>query len=244
MMKPMPAQHLQLLRQLPLFEGVSEPVLKMVAETRRTLRFAPGEVLLSQEAPGEALLLLTSGVVKVTRNTLGGRERILGYIYAPAVLGETAVLNASPRNATVTAASPVVAQQIFRDELQKLGERCPRILWNLAGLLAQRVTDLNAELVAAGIGNETNLAYVLLGLYRQREASQITEAQFLPLGTYELSQRLGSSRETVVRLLRRFEAGRLVKQRSGGLELLNIAALQALADDFRLSDTDTELEDV
>lgn len=231
---------ISLLRELPLFDGISQETLQRVAETCRTLRFANGEALLSQEAPGETMLLLVSGSVRVTRSTPVGRERILGYIYAPAVLGEISVLSASHRTATVTANGAVVALQLFRDELQKLGEYCPRILWNLAGLLAQRVEELNAELVASGIGSETNLAYVLLGLYRQREQSRVAQPHLLPLGTLELSQRLGTSRETVLRLLRRFEAGRLVKQRGGTLELLQLDALQAIADDFHLSDTDLQ----
>lgn len=239
----MPAQHIKLLRQLPLFAGVDDRTLRIVAETRRTLRFAAGEVILSQDAPGETLLLLTEGVVKISRYTLTGRERILGYIYAPAVIGETAVLNASSRNATVTAVDAVVVQQLFRDELQSLGERCPRILWNLAGLLAQRVTELNAELVAAGIGSETNLAYVLLGLYRQRQLSGMPDPHLLPLSSLELAQRLGSSRETVMRLLRRFETGRLVKQGRQVLELLNVAGIEALADDFRAGDSEGDTLD-
>ena len=199
----------------------------MALEGSTELTYQCGEVLIRQDAHGEAVYLLLSGAARVSRTGPGGRVRVLGDLYAPAVLGESAVLTASQRSATVTALGEVRALVIYRDHLERVMNRHPRMLWNLARLLAAQVAQLHDELIAAGISTEASMTQVLLQMQTRRQA-EIPEPEVLDLNTADLALRLSSSRETVHRLLRRLEGRRLIEVRSGTVRGLDSEGLEKL----------------
>jgi CRP/FNR family transcriptional regulator, cyclic AMP receptor protein len=211
-----------------LFEGVSPEGVQMALQGTTELSYQPGDVLIRQEAQGEAIYLLQSGVVRVTRSSLGGRVRLLGDLYAPAVLGETAVLGGQHRSATVTAQEPVRAMAMYRDHLERVMNRHPRVLWNLANLLAERVTQLNDELIAAGISTEASMAQVLGQMYSNRVSAGVYQPEVLPLTVTDLSQRLSSSRETAHRLLRRWQQTGIIQIQAHSVRVINPQALERL----------------
>ena len=199
----------------------------MALEGSTELTYQCSEVLIRQDAHGEAVYLLLSGAARVSRTGPGGRVRVLGDLYAPAVLGESAVLTASQRSATVTALGEVRALVIYRDHLERVMNRHPRMLWNLARLLAAQVAQLHDELIAAGISTEASMTQVLLQMQTRRQA-EIPEPEVLDLNTADLALRLSSSRETVHRLLRRLEGRRLIEVRSGTVRGLDSEGLEKL----------------
>ncbi|WP_407538616.1 Crp/Fnr family transcriptional regulator [Deinococcus radiomollis] len=211
-----------------LFEGVSLEGVQMALEGSTELTYPLGEILIRQDAQGEALYLLLSGVVRVSRISLGGRMRVLGDLYAPAVLGETAALGSSARSATVTALEEVRALVIYRDHLERVMTRHPKVLWNLARLLAGRVTQLNDELIAAGISTEASMAQSLSRLYAHRVQAGAMRPELLPISVTDLSHRLSSSRETAHRLLKRLQARGLVKILPTSLLILDHTGLEEL----------------
>ena len=200
----------------------------MALEGSTELAYQCGEVLIRQDAHGEAVYLLLSGAARVSRTGPGGRVRVLGDLYAPAVLGETAVLAASQRSATVTALGEVRALVLYRDHLEQVMNRHPRVLWNLARLLATQVAQLHDELIAAGISTEASMTQVLLQMQTRRREAGIPQPEVLDLNPADLALRLSSSRETVHRLLRRLEGRRLVEVRPGTVRVLDPEGLEDL----------------
>ncbi|WP_407570352.1 Crp/Fnr family transcriptional regulator [Deinococcus altitudinis] len=211
-----------------LFEGVQQEGVRMALEGSTELTYPAGEILIRQDAQGEALYLLRSGVVRVSRISLGGRMRVLGDLYAPAVLGETAALGSSARSATVTALEEVRTLVIYRDHLERVMTRYPKVLWNLAKLLADRVTQLNDELIAAGISTEASMAQSLSKLYLHRLEAQAAQPEMLPISVTDLSHRLSSSRETAHRLLKRLQVRGLVKILPNSVLILDHRGLEKL----------------
>lgn len=215
------------LRPSPLFRNVPEGALREALGVVVERSFAPGELLVEQDAQGEALHLIVSGAVRVSRVSLGSRERVLGDLYAPGVVGETAVLSRQGRSASVRALTPVRTLMLHREHFELILRRHPRVLWNLAELLAGRVTLLNDELIAFGQNTEAALAHVFSHLHEQREAAGVPSPEVLPLGTAEIMARTSSSRETVSRVLKKLEGQGLVRVTPHSVTLLDVGALEA-----------------
>lgn len=199
-------------------------------------RFKAGELLLEQDTPGDTLHLLTLGAVRVTRVSAAGRERILGDIYAPGVVGETAVLGQGERSASVRALEEVRTLMLHGPHFQQLLRRHPRMLWNLTGMLARRVTALNDELIVLGQTTEAALAHVFALLYAQRVGAGLSTPEVLPLNTADVMARIGASRETVTRVLRRLERQGLLKITPAGVLLLDPVKLESLSVDAELDE--------
>lgn len=217
------------LQRSPLFHQVPEDALREAAQIVTARTFGPGELVVEQDAEGEALHLITAGVVRVSRISLGSRERVLGDIYAPGVVGETAVLARQERSASVRALTPVQTLMLHREHFEVVLRRHPRVLWNLAEMLARRVTFLNDELIAFGLNTEAALAHVFSNLYRQRALAGVPRPQELPLGTADIMARTSSSRETVSRVLKKLEGQGLLRVTSQAVILLNPGALDTVA---------------
>ncbi|MFC6591032.1 Crp/Fnr family transcriptional regulator [Deinococcus lacus] len=216
------------LKRCPLFHDVSPEAVRDAAAVVIERRYAAGEVLIEQDQPGEALYLIVEGVVRVSRVSLGSRERVMGDVYAPGVVGETAVLAQSERSATITALEPTRALLLYRDHFSAILRRHPGLLWNLARSLADRITALNDELIAFGHNTEAALAHVAVQQYHQRAAAGLERPEYLPLGTVDLMQRLSSSRETVARVVRKLEKQGYLHATPSHIELLDVAGLETL----------------
>jgi CRP-like cAMP-binding protein len=89
--------------------------------------FPRGAVLMYEGEPGERVMILEEGRVKVTRIETGGHETMLSIRDPGDLLGEVSVIDAGPRLATVTALERVralvIASSVFRGHL----ERAPRV---------------------------------------------------------------------------------------------------------------------
>lgn len=220
---------LETLRRNPLLHDVPEAALNELVTIVTERRLAPGEVLITQDDQGEALHLLTEGIVRVSRVSLGSRERVMGDVYAPGVIGETAVLSlSSERSATVTALTAVTTLMLYRPHFEQLLRRYPRLLWNLSRILAERVTFLNDELIAFGMNTEAALSHVFTHLYAQRVQAGVPRPELLPLSMQDIMLRISSSRETVSRVMRKLEKQGMVKIGAQGVILLDPEGLERI----------------
>lgn len=213
------------LKRSPLFQNVPQEALLEASQVTTERHFQAGQAILEQDAEGEALHLITRGVVRVSRVSLGSRERVMGDVYAPAVVGETAVLGGGERSATVRALSDVTTLMLYRTHFQQILRRYPDVLWNLSAMLVQRVTFLNDELIAFGLNTEAALSHVFTNLYQQRVRAGVPNPEVLPLSTQDIMARISSSRETVSRVMRRLQQAGLVKSNGQQVILLDVDGL-------------------
>ncbi|EYB68249.1 Crp/FNR family transcriptional regulator [Deinococcus phoenicis] len=217
------------LKRSPLFQNVPEDAVREALGVVTERTFRPADLVVEQDAEGEALHLIAAGVVRVSRVSLGSRERVLGDIYAPGVVGETAVLARQERSASVRALTEVRTLMLHREHFELILRRHPRVLWNLAEMLARRVTFLNDELIAFGLNTEAALSHVFANLYRQRAAAGVPQPEVLPLGTADIMARTSSSRETVSRVLKKLEAQGVLTVTPQAVTLLDLAGLEAVS---------------
>jgi cAMP-dependent protein kinase regulator len=99
-----------LLGRVPLFEGLPGLDVLGAAAERRTV--APGTALLIQGTPGDELMVVVSGTVRIVR---GGET--IAEVRDGALLGEGAVLTGEPRSADAVAATRTTLLVLKRDVL-------------------------------------------------------------------------------------------------------------------------------
>ncbi len=94
------------LRELPAFAQLSSEAISDLLEHGSWVSAAPGDVLITQGDEGDAFYAIRSGRVDVSRDGV-----FIDSLSAGDHFGETALLTDRPRNATVTAHTPV---RVFR----------------------------------------------------------------------------------------------------------------------------------
>jgi CRP-like cAMP-binding protein len=93
-------------------------VLERLAAAAEEVAFTPGDVIVREGDPADAIYVLGEGEVEVTDvGAAGGEPRVLATLAAPAYFGEIGVLEGIPRTAAVTAREGCSALRIDGGEL-------------------------------------------------------------------------------------------------------------------------------
>jgi CRP-like cAMP-binding protein len=112
-----------------------------LSELSNPREFRRGAILMYEGEPGERVMILESGRVKITRIEAGGHETMLSIRDPGDVLGELSLIDEGPRLASVTALEPVrvmvIASSVFRAHL----ERTPRVAVALLEVQARRLRE-------------------------------------------------------------------------------------------------------
>ncbi len=109
----------------PMFEGLGPAALDALAASARPQTWAAGEMLFQRDDPGDWMVAIESGRVRIALSTGGGRELVLRHAEAGEMLGELALFDGQPRSASATAAGPVTGQVLTRRAFEALMDRHP-----------------------------------------------------------------------------------------------------------------------
>lgn len=104
------------LQEIPVLLPLSVYERSKLADALKTELYAPGEVIVTQGDSGDAFYFIESGEVAITKDGVVVNESLGkgGYF------GEVALLNDLPRQATVTAKTPVKVATLGKDGFQRL----------------------------------------------------------------------------------------------------------------------------
>jgi CRP/FNR family transcriptional regulator, cyclic AMP receptor protein len=214
------------LGDVPLFAGLPASALDELARESRVRRYPAGQVLWNEGDPGEALLVLEEGQLRISRFTGTGAEVVLAVADAPAAVGELALLDGAPRSASVIAQRPVVVRLVPRSVFLSLLRREPSVVEGLLRTLAAMVRASNARHTATvGLDVPGRLAAWLLA--RAPESGGPRGGVEIEIGRSqgELALELGTTRSTLNRAIKGFEGLGILTVRGQTIVLHDAAAL-------------------
>lgn len=110
------------------------------------VRHAPGTQIFARGDSGDALYLVLDGRVRISILTPDGRELSFAHAVASDIFGEIAVLDGSPRSASATALSEVVALRLSRTEFNRLVDRHSSLARAAIRLLCARLREVSDHL--------------------------------------------------------------------------------------------------
>jgi CRP/FNR family cyclic AMP-dependent transcriptional regulator len=129
--------------------------------------FRAGDVLFREGERGEEMFVIQSGLVQVLKQ-VGHDERALATLGRGEFLGEMAILNGKPRNATAVVLEDARCLVIDARTLESMVQKNPEIAMRLIKKLARRLDG--ADEMIQILMNPDPKARVMLGLKRHAEA--------------------------------------------------------------------------
>jgi len=225
--KPLDAS---LLKKVPLFAEFGDEELGAVAALVQTRRFAKHAVLVYEGDPGDALYIVVKGNVAVTRLSNEGKESILSILKEGDFFGEMGVLDASPRSATIKALGEVEVAILSRRDFLDMLARSAQMSLRLVLTLSARLRATNQAIQAASYQDiRTRLASLLLNLEKNfGERVEGGTRLTLRLTNQEMANMIGTTRETVNRMLNRFWDEKLIDMRTANVVITEHDKLQAI----------------
>lgn len=143
------------LRKIPLFRGVDDQKLRLLAFLSERIRFEEGEALVEEGDFGDTAYIILEGRADVVIATPGGEQRVAS-VGENDFVGEIAILIDVPRTATVRATAPLVALSISKEHFFKLISNFPDMAVEVMRALAHRLERTTREFgrVRAKIADE------------------------------------------------------------------------------------------
>lgn len=186
-----------------------------------------GDVMLHQGDPGDHLIILLDGTIRVSMVASNGREIILDYLEPGSVIGEIALLDGGERTASATALGEGQFLKIGAKAFREALEKHPRMAWRLLQEMARRLRNANNTIE----GDRAYASGPRLARTLQRLMQRGTEgtALRLDLSQSELGAFAGISRENINRQLGAWAESGIVALEQGRVRVLDEDVLEEIA---------------
>lgn len=222
-------QHVELLKKVPLFENVDEGELARFSQMLVEKSYGKDATIVAKDEPGDAMYIIARGRVKVVMPGDGGREVILNILKAGDFFGEMALLEASQRSADVVSAEDtrvlLLKREVFVDHVL----HNPRIALNIMAEMSRRLRradELISDLALLDVGARIARIIAELGARDGVETEEGRVVKERPT-QQDIASMIGTSRETVSRMLSDWQRAGLIEMRGRELVLKHKFTMQA-----------------
>jgi uncharacterized membrane protein len=136
----------ELLRSIPMFQGLSEDDLSALVSSVGERHFQAGQIIINQGDPGSEMYIVASGHVNIFLPGEASRRVSLKDIARGEYFGELALFDDKPRSASALATTDAVLLELTRATLSAYLAQRPRAAMNILETMATRLRETNAML--------------------------------------------------------------------------------------------------
>jgi CRP-like cAMP-binding protein len=131
-----PTERIDLLRRVNIFDETPTEVLAEVADLLELVEYPAGEAIIVKDETGDCMYFIVSGKVQIHDGA-----RLLNYLTTPDVFGETALLDAQPRSASVTAVDDTALLRLSQAEFYELMANRPEFSRGVIRVLSRHMRE-------------------------------------------------------------------------------------------------------
>jgi CRP/FNR family transcriptional regulator, cyclic AMP receptor protein len=195
-------------------------------------RYEAGEVIFCKGDAGQSMMLIAAGKVKVSALGPDGREAVLAILGPGEILGEMAILDNKPRSADVTAMEACELLILHRRDFLPFLERNPAVAVRLIAMISERLrrtSELLEDRMLRNLPGRLAKALLDLGNCGDGPCSPGTR---IPLAVRQrvFASVLGTTRESLNKLLRAWQKEGLIRLERGSVVLERPDELARLVD--------------
>jgi CRP/FNR family transcriptional regulator, cyclic AMP receptor protein len=188
-----------MLKNVAIFQGLSEEDIAFVTERATTRTYPKGAIIVNEGDEGGSMFLIQSGSVKAYLSDDKGKEVILSTEGPGEYFGELALFDEAPRSAFVAATEPCKVIVISKVQITEAIAARPRIAIALLKGLAVRVRALTENVrTLALLDVFGRLVKTLYSLATEKGGELVIDQK---LTQQDLANRIGASREMVSRIM-------------------------------------------
>jgi CRP/FNR family cyclic AMP-dependent transcriptional regulator len=215
-----------------LFRGLVAVEKDALMARARVRRFEAGDTIFLMGSPGDSMMTVLSGDVRISVPSADGRELVLAILHESEHFGEIALLDGKERTADARALTRCTLATLERGDAMAFFERHPGAWIRLVEVLCERLraTDQHIAEIAL-LKLPVRLAKALLRIaHLQSAAAPAGKDAVVRSSQRELGNLVGATRETVNKCLREWQRNGIVRVESNGIAIIDQATLEDLAD--------------
>lgn len=193
----------ELLRTVPIFLELTDADLNSLAQLTSRRKYAKDAVVFFENDPGDSFFMIIEGRIKVTILGDDGREIILTMLGPGDFFGEMSLLDDEPRSATAIAAVDCELLSLSRTDFQTVATK-RSITRGLIKVLTARLRRANQQIsTLALLDVYGRVARAIVDMAKD-EGRRLKDGRiaFRRPTHQEIANRIGTTRETVTRMLK------------------------------------------
>ncbi len=218
-----------MLRKHPIFCDLEPEALDQLCRYAKYSTLKRGTTIVSRGDPGNSLIVVISGTVKISISSADGRNAILNFIGPGEITGEVAVLDGLARTADAIANTNCEIYVIDRRDFIPFVRSQPALAMKLVELLCARLrwtSDQVEEVILQDLPGR--LASALLRLTEKHKLAPA--GRTIAITQQEISEMVGMTRESINKQLRAWAVRGWVRLEHGAIVVLNASMLRELAE--------------
>jgi CRP/FNR family transcriptional regulator len=223
-------ENLDILENLSIFKNIPRDTIKKILAMAIEKSYKKGEIIYYQGDLSYSLDIIKYGKLKITILTEEGKEKTLAILSEGDIIGEISLIDNKPRSATVEALEDCTLLSIKRDDFEKILQQYPQISIEIAKILSQRLRDADKSIEALTFYDvKTRIANILIGFGERYGKDTPKGIEIYTRFTHqELADLVGSSRETITRVLNELQNNNLISIEKNKILILDPDKLRRL----------------
>src|ERR1700744_372640 len=216
------------LRKHPIFCDLDADAFDQLCRYAKPATLKRGATIFSKGDPGNSLIAVISGTVKISISSPDGRNAILNLIGPGEIFGEVAVLDGQARTADAIANTNCEIYVIDRREFLPFVKSQPALAMKFIELLCTRLrwtSDQVEQVILQDLPGR--LASALIRLTEGHKAAK--DNRTTAVAQQEISEQVGLSRATINKQLRAWSMRNWVRLEHGAIVVLDLEPLQDIA---------------
>ena len=220
------------LRQSGYFCNLPPASLQELDKVKYASAYPQGAVLFVEGQAPRGVYMICGGRVKLSTTSRDGKTLILRIAQAGEVLGLHATVSGKPYELTAETLQPCQLDFIRRDDFLRFLQNHADACLNAAQHLSKNCQSAYEMIRSLGLSHSVaeKLARLLLEWSSDGDASKEGIRIKVSLTHEEIAQLIGTSRETVTRVLGEFRHKKLAQLRGSTLVILDKPALERMID--------------
>jgi len=224
----MKTEKLTLLSSIQLFRDLSPDELAKMDNQLTMSTCQTGKIFYMPEDSGEVLFLLKKGRVQLYRIAPNGKKIIVSMLGPGAIFGEMSLVGQGMHNTFAEAAEPCVLCVMSRSDVERLIREKPNVAFRFVEAMGSRLTQLETHLESIAFKSiSVRLAALLLRLDEEQGGNRLVKGYT----HQDLSEMLGTYRETVTQTLNEFKSEGWIDIGRKKVHLLDIDALEEVSEE-------------
>jgi CRP/FNR family cyclic AMP-dependent transcriptional regulator len=211
------AQTAAQLKSIPVFENLTDSERELIVSAQMLRKFQKNVVVLHEGDQSNALYIIDSGQVKVSRINEEGKEVVLCILSEGDHFGEMSLIDDEPRSASIITKTTCQFSLIRKQDFEQVLDANPQLALTMLRSLCQRLraADRNIESLAL-MDVYGRIARLLLDSAVEQDGKQVVPGK---LTHKEIAQMVGSSREMVSRIFKDLTDGSYITKLPDGIAI-------------------------
>ncbi len=219
-----PTNKIEVLRNVPIFSGLSESELTDLANLARERHFKSGEFIFWEGDTPDLFYIVVEGRIKVLKHSFAGKECIIAFFGPGEMFGEVAVFQDKPYPASAQSMAETKVLGIRKTDFLSFLAGHPEVALRIITILSGRLRDAQSRLKdLAGERVEQRITRMLLMLSARLGAT-------LPFTRQEIADMTGITTETTIRVMSQLKERSIIRSTRGKITIVDETKLRLLSE--------------